>query len=194
MNVWDQIPTGGPSGKDSRRRPKTRSPGPGERVLLAPLEDHVGWYLTHYRNRRTKPCLGDRCACQKADSPWPCRWQGYMLALEMPKRVVVLAMLTKNCWDMAEELRQPTVSLRGAQIVLTRRGGAQGVVEAAVIPGFYPLAQIPAIPYTHKDQLLRVWFSGLDDYADVAKAFEVPAHPQPLLGGDQDDEPKEGAA
>jgi hypothetical protein len=84
MSVWDRIPNGGPTAGGDRKRPKTRSPGPGERLLLAPLEDAPGWYLTHYRNRRTKPCLGELCGCQKADAPWPTRWQGYI----PPRRAV----------------------------------------------------------------------------------------------------------
>jgi hypothetical protein len=82
-------------------------------------------------------------------------------------------------------------------LILTRKGGAQGIVEASVLPDFYPLSQIPTLPYSHKDQLLRVWFSGLDDYADVNKAFEIPGHSAPLYDDedlDGDDEGKEGAA
>jgi hypothetical protein len=192
MKPFDHIPTGGPGQNGERKRPKTRSPGPGERVLLAPIEDAVGWYLTHYRNKRTKPCLGDRCGCQKADEPWPTRWQGYILALEMPKRQLVLAMLTKNCWDMCGELRDNKISLRGGQLILTRKGGAQGIVEAAFVPGFYPLSQIPVVAYTHQDQLLRVWFSGLDDYVDVNKAFDLGAKSAPLSDDDVPDDQVEG--
>lgn len=197
MKPFDHIPSGGPNAASERKRPKTRSPGPGERLLLAPIEDSVGWYLTHYRNKRTKPCLGDRCGCQKADEPWPVRWQGYVLALEMPKRLVVLAMLTKNAWDMCPELRDGRQSLRGGQLILTRKGGAQGIVEAAFVPSFYPLSQIPTLPYTHQDQLMRVWFSGLDDYVDVNAAFDLGARSAPLYDDDGQGDGqggKEGAA
>jgi len=197
MKPFDHIPSGGPNVNGERKRPKTRSPGSGERVLLAPVEDAVGWYLTHYIHGRTKPCLGDRCACQKADKPLPTRWQGYVLALEMPKRQVVLALLTKNCWDVCAELRDGKQSLRSGQLILTRKGGAQGVVEAAFVPGFYPMSQIPVLAYTHQDQLMRVWFAGLDDYADVSKLVDIGPASAPLFEDhDQVDqvEGKEGAA
>jgi hypothetical protein len=181
MSAWDHIPTGGPGNGDARKRPKSRSPGPGERLLLAPLEESVGWYLTHYRNKRTKPCLGDLCGCQASEEKWPTRWMGYVLAMEMPKRVIVLAMLTRNCWEMCPALREVGEPLRGAQLILTRKGGSQGIVEAGIVPGFYPTAQLPVLPYTHKDQLMRVWFSGLDDYVQVNKFFDVGQHAAPLL-------------
>jgi hypothetical protein len=112
---------------------------------------------------------------------------GYVLALEMPARKVVLAMLTKNCWDCCPSLRAAGESLRGSQLILTRKGGAQGILEAGLIPGFYPLASIPEIPYTHKDQLLRVWFSGLDDYVEVGQAFDLPGSLAPLFDDEQED-------
>lgn len=186
--VWDDIPTGGPNGRDERKRPKSRSPGPGERLTLMLCEDSVGWYLTHFMNRRTKPCLGARCKCQAATPPLAKRWQGYILGMEMPRRLIVLAMLTRNVWDTCTELRDSKTSLKGAQLVLTRKGGAQGIVEAQLAPGWYPLAQVPLLPYTHKDQLLRVWFGGMDDYVDLNQFFQIEGLREPVNQEDKTEE------
>jgi hypothetical protein len=197
-NIWDQIPSGGPAPEPSRRRPKTRQPLAGERLELCVLEAKVGWYLTHFQLGRTKPCLGEMCACQQADKTVPTRWQGYVLATELPRSGVVLAVLTRNCYDTCPELRDTSKSLLGAHLILTRKGGAQGIVLAHVQYDAHPLRLLPKLPYTHRDQLLRVWFSGMDSYLDVNKFFtDVSPSDTPLYGEEEkpaDTERKDGAA
>lgn len=194
QSVWDRLPSGRPDAEPESRRPRSRTPGPGETLVLVPLEDGVGWYQTHFLNKRTKPCLGELCPCQRADRPLRKRWQGYILALEMPQRKLVLALLSHNTWASCPELRTHQYSLRGAKLTLTRKGGAQGPIVGLVEPDFYPLSQVPVLPYGHKDQLLRVWFGGLTDYVEVAKAFEIEARetPSPLVESDAGDLPHNG--
>jgi hypothetical protein len=188
--VFGKVPTGGPDGGSDRKRPKSRSPLAGETLELAPLEDQIGWYLTHYRYGRTKPCFGNECGCQRAGEKWPTRWQGYLLALEMPQRRVVLAVLTKNCWDGCRALRPGGEALRGSKLTLVRRGGAQGIVEAGIVPDFYPKRTLPELPYTHQDQLMRVWFNGLDSYVDLAAALDLRPSQDPV---EADDSSADGA-
>lgn len=180
-SIWDHIPSGGPGPGDKiKKRPKTRAPKAGERLKLMPLEDTVGWYLTHYHNDRTKPCLKARCWCQQADKPAPTRWVGYLLAKIHDSSEVVLAMLTPNCAATCPDVVQNQTSLRGSQMVLTRTGHAQGQVDCYVHHGFYPLRVVPVLPYTHREQLLRVWFPGVADYADLEALFRFESYLAPL--------------
>jgi hypothetical protein len=196
-DYWDHIVTGVPD-RDDKRRPKSRRPGIGETLELMPLEASVGWYYTHFLRRRTRPCLGSRCFCQKEDSPVESRWVGWILAFDVKAKKDILAALTDNCYKSCSVLQLPDVDLRGCKLTLKRHGkAANGKVTAEVEIDAFPKYKDIRLPYTQRDQLMRVWFSPRDSYAEVCEYGDVEAKPDPLVKpGDRDqvDEESEGAA
>jgi hypothetical protein len=169
-DIWDQI-VGGRPDDPSKKGPQVRRCREGERYNCFPLEDRAGWYLTHWIGTRTRPCLGDACICRTRDTPIKVRWSGWLLVAESLRPLVVrLLALTENCWDTCEFFRLPDTALRGRSLTLTRpRGGQKGRVFATVSDPVPSMKALPKLPYTHRDQLLRVWFSVNAEYDEFSE-------------------------
>jgi len=182
-SVWDNVVTGTPETDYGRTKPRVRRVAVGGQLCLMPVEDRVGWYLTHYRNRRTFPCLGQVCECQRGENPLPARWYGWILALEMPARKLVLASVTHNCWETCPALALTDRSLRGSRMVLSRKGqGHNGRVSCTVDFGAFPLRIVPTLPFTQRDVLYRVWFAEAGDLRNAADFYQARQEDKP--GGD----------
>jgi len=194
-SIWDQV-VGGRPDDPAKKGPQTRRCKAGEVYRCWPLEDQAGWYLTHFLGQRTRPCLGEVCMCQSSETPVRTRWTGWILVAERFRPLLVrLLALTENCWDSCDALRNPTVLLRGRELMLRRpKGGARGKVYAEVSDQNYDPEAMPRLPYTQKDQLLRVWFSekdGFDEMNQYANAdWVVPdkCHEDRALQGPQPEE------
>jgi hypothetical protein len=179
--IWEQVVTGRPDEGEWRTRLKPRRPGTGEKLVLVPLEPEVGWYLTHFVGKRTRPCLGEQCGCLQAEHPVTTRWVGWILAIEKYARKIVLANLTAGCWETCQELRIPELNLRGCDLILTRKTTrSNGPVSAEVFPGRLALARVPVLPYTHRDALMSVWFGPNDPYTMVALYTDLAGAKAPL--------------
>lgn len=182
-SVWDNVVTGTPDVEYGRMKPRARRVGVGGELCLMPLEDKVGWYLTHYQNRRTFPCLGEACACQRSENPVTARWYGWILALEMPARKLVLASVTHNCWETCEALQKTDRSLRGSRMVLSRKGeGHNGRVTCSVQFAAFPLRVVPTLPFGQRDVLYRIWFSESGDLRNASDFYSARTQDKP--GGD----------
>ncbi len=143
----------------------------GEVLKVWPLEDQAQWYVTHFLGQRTRPCLGEVCLCQKLETPVRTRWTGWLLAAERLRPFIVrLVALTENCWDSCALLRDPSFALRGRLLILRRpAGGARGKVYAEVDTYAAVQGYLPVLPYTQRDQLLKVWFSEKDGFDEFTK-------------------------
>ena len=160
MDLWEQV-VGGRPDDPAKKGPQTRRCRSGERLSVWCLERQASWYVTHFLGQRTRPCLGDACLCKKLNAPVVTRWTGWILAAERMRPLIVrLVALTENCWDSCEELRNPAEDLKGRLLVLERpRGGARGRVYAKLEQYSRKLEYLPDLPYTQRDQLIKVWFT-----------------------------------
>jgi len=165
-NVWEKIPSGRPD-DPAKKGPEVRRVKPGETLRTFPLEDNVGWWLVHFLGQLTRPCLGPECLCHRAEKAIRTRWTGWILVAEnfRPLSIKLLA-LTENCWTSCEELQRTDFPLRGRCLILRRNAkGNKGRVYASIDPDFsHAPSSLPRLPYTHRDQLLKLWFSGRFGY------------------------------
>jgi hypothetical protein len=170
VGIWEQIQGGRPD-DPATKGPQTRRVASGETLRIWPLESQASWYVTHFLGQRTRPCLGDVCLCKRVDRPVRTRWTGWVLAAERWRPLCVrLVALTENCWDSCPEIRDPTFNLRGRLLILRRpKGGARGKVWAQVDQLARVDGHVPELPYTQRDQLLRVWFSERDGYDEFTQ-------------------------
>lgn len=179
-SVWDFVRSGRPDDDEGRKGPQTRRPKQGERLELLPLESQVGWYFTHYLGNRTRPCLGDRCPCQGSGVKIENRWVGWILAIAKDTGRVVLAALTENTFKTCQKLRDRTLDLRTCKLILEREADKKnGRVKAHVVENVGNARQRPTLPYTQRDQLLRVWFNAKDDYAEIALYQDLAGKSEP---------------
>ncbi len=163
--LWEQVRRGEP-GDPQKKGPQTRRVRSGEKLRLYCLEPRPTWYVTHFLGQRTRPCLGDACLCRKLEQPIRTRWTGWILAAESFRPLVVrLLNLTENCWDTCADLRDRTFDATGRVIELWRGpGGSKARVYCRFDPHARALVDVPRLPYTQKDQLLKLWFSEKDGY------------------------------
>jgi hypothetical protein len=179
-SVWDFVRHGRPDDDADRKGPQTRRPKQGERLSLLPLESQVGWYFTHFIGRRTRPCLGDRCPCQGSAVKVENRWVGWILAIDETTQRVVLASLTENTFKTCQALRDRSIDLRSCRLILQREADKpNGRVKAEVQRNCGASRSRLVLPYTQRDQLLRVWFNAKDDYAEVALYQDLAGKTEP---------------
>jgi len=174
----DKMRTGTPE-DPAKKGPQVRRVLPGETLKVWPLEERAGWYVTHFLGQLTRPCLGDECICHSIETPVRTRWAGWILVAENFRPLLVrLLALTENCWDSCEELRRADFNWRGRMMILTRpKGGFRGRVYVKVddVMVRHP-ESMPKLPYTHKDQLLKVYFTqkhGYDEFNQYAHSAWV---------------------
>lgn len=173
-NKMDLVKPVKPTKEERRRGPQTRWPSAGETVVLWPVEPQVLWYRTHYINDRTRPCLGNLCGCNKQEQPVNTRLVGWILAYEPKARDYVLAQVTKNCLKNCPALSDESLDLRTCELTLTRIGRkVNGKVVATVRRDAHQVGKVALLPYTQRDQLMRVWFKETDAYEEVNQVAEV---------------------
>jgi hypothetical protein len=170
MGIIDQLRTGRPDDPGDKG-PQTRRVKAGEVLCVVCLEDQAQWYVTHFLGQLTRPCLGDACLCKRLDTPVRTRWTGWILAAESMRPLTVrLVALTEHCWDTCDQLRDPKFSLFGKQLRLTRAGATgKGRVSCSVDPYLDYKGRVPRLPYSQRDQLLKVWFSEKAGYDEFNK-------------------------
>jgi hypothetical protein len=183
-SVWDSVVTGTPDSGRNGHRPRTRRVGKGGKLVILGCEDKVGWYLTHFKAKRTFPCTGLSCDCHRSENPLPGRWVGWILGLELPSRALCLFSITHNCYETCPALRNTNRSLKGARITLARKGeGENGRVTCLVEFEAFAAREVPVLPFTQRDVLYRVWFGEHNDLRTASQFPEARVCEKP--GGDQ---------
>lgn len=153
--------------------PQTRWPGPGEQLLLYPAEREVLFYRTHFVADRTRPCLHEMCACRRADLRLNTKLVGWILAWEKYGKLV-LANVTHNAYKFCKDLQDKDLDLRRCELLLTRVGTKHnGRVYAKVFRHTHNVDKFPPVPYSQRDQLLRLWFKQTDDYQELNQVAEI---------------------
>jgi len=168
---------------DPDRRPfyEIRSPTPDRDVQTVVLSASVLGVYTHHMNKRTRPCLGSREACEGCDLRFDRRWKGYLACWDRSKGRLELVELTQEAFLRCPALELKKGQLRGMVLRLARAGASRNArVTATLTPATWQPGILPPA-FDVKSALERVWFT---DHKPVER-FAVVADKR------QDDKPLE---
>lgn len=130
-------------------------------VDLVILSDHVEGVWTHWHEGRTIPCQsGQGCVCETMEIA--CRWKGYLGALLVHSRAIVLAEVTAGAARSAGlgPIDIHPVTLRGLPMRLrrARRDRTGKVVVELATAKRVPEDLLPRRPDV-RHELARIWWS-----------------------------------
>lgn len=146
---------------DPDRRPfyEIRSPTPDRDVQTVVLSQSVLGVYTHHFNRRTRPCLGNREACEGCDLKYDRRWKGYLACWERSIGRLELVEITQEAFLRCPGFHVKDGSLRGMVLRLARAGASKNArVTATLTKATWPVGVLPAA-FDVKAALERVWFT-----------------------------------
>lgn len=125
-------------------------------VLLSP--DLVGVFV-HYYNHRTRPCLGNKEACEGCDLRYDKRWKGFAAAWDKDKGRLCLVQVTQEAFLRTPAFHHNKGSLRGMVLRMTRAGASKNArVTATLKPATWADGVLPPA-FDVKAALERVWFT-----------------------------------
>lgn len=120
------------------------APKPGSPVSVWVVSQEIVGVVTHWLDRRTRPCTGPRDECEGCLRKAAFRWKGYLGVWCAGPGRYALAELTKHAVATCPALRKKEPQLRGKRLILRRAGGANNaavsaeVTEAPFGPGLPP--------------------------------------------------------
>lgn len=132
------------------------SPEPGKPVQGIILNSHVQGVITHFVDRRTRPCMGDREVCQGCFAAIAKRWKGYIAIFLPGAGRIALAEITVEAYRSSPELSSKHVNLRGYLLKLERQGKAR---NSRIIASAHPYVKDEKLPPPPdiRQALLRLW-------------------------------------
>lgn len=138
----DPAPSGSSSSRSAPRSPvewyakapidhvrgiKVLSPSPRGELTVLVVSSAVCGVWTHYTDKRTMPCTRTTgtCLCLDAPETTSRRWRGYVGCVVPGQLRYFLCEVTLNAMLSCAPLRNPSVTLRGSLLKLTRTGAAR---------------------------------------------------------------------
>jgi hypothetical protein len=119
------------------------------------LSENINGTEIHWWGGRSTPCQGEGCEACNANNPW--RWKGYLFVLAERTSTVAIVEVTAQVLSCRDEYRSRYGSLRGAQLIISRRNKKDnGPLKMAARPSGRDPKTLPECPQLNV-QLSRIW-------------------------------------